>query len=103
MVKRDSAYTGQVYLTAFFKLAGLISGYVFTGLLLAILSAVKPAFSIARFKRQFNRPWKDIIIYTANTIIIVFPQLLGALRYYYGLLSGKPLHNRINIKKASLS
>jgi glycosyltransferase involved in cell wall biosynthesis len=83
-------------------LAGFISGFVFSGLILALLFAVKPAFSIFRFKNQFSRPWKDTIIYTVNAIIIVFPQLFGVIRHYYGLLSGKPLHNRIRVKKTSL-
>ncbi len=79
-------------------LAGFISGYVLSGMILALLFAVKPVFSIFRFKKQFNRPWKDIIIYTVNAVIIVFPQLFGVIRYYYGLLSGNPLRNRISVK-----
>lgn len=83
-------------------LAGFISGYVFSGLILALIFALKPVFSILKFKRQLNRPWKDSVIYTVNAIIIVFPQLIGVLRYYYGLLSGKPLLNRISVRKTSL-
>ncbi|MBN1907879.1 MAG: glycosyltransferase [Deltaproteobacteria bacterium] len=84
-------------------LTGFISGFVFSGLIFALLFAVKPSFSIFKFKKQFNRPWKDIIIYTVNAIIIVFPQLFGVIRYYYGLISGKPLYNRLNVKKMSLT
>jgi glycosyltransferase involved in cell wall biosynthesis len=85
----------------FLMLSGYMTGHLLIGIILGLLLLLKPLFSIFRFKREFNRPWKDTIIYTINAIIVIFPQLSGAIRYYYGLLSGKPLHNRISVNKAS--
>jgi glycosyltransferase involved in cell wall biosynthesis len=74
-------------------LFGIVTGFIFTGLLLGLLITVKPIFSFFRFKRELNKPWKDTIMYTVNAVIVVFPQLFGVLRYYYGLLFNKPLQN----------
>lgn len=74
---------------------GLLSGYPVTGLLLALIIAARPFYSMRPIVRTFACSRSQAFLYAAHSAFVVFPQFAGVLRYLAGRVSKRPLHNRI--------
>jgi glycosyltransferase involved in cell wall biosynthesis len=78
-----------------FFLAGLLSGNTKLGLLLGILILCRPLFGNFKSKIKSNQPWKKTILYSIHIILVIYPQFLGILRYFYGVIGNTPLKNNV--------
>ncbi len=74
--------------------AGLVSGHVLPGFLLALLLFIRPAWKTFRFAKEFGLSLPKAIWYSLHLSFVIYPQFAGALRYLYTLLAGTPLRNK---------
>lgn len=72
---------------------GLIAGYPVTGLLLALLMAARPFYSLTPIAQRFACHRSQTLLYACHTAFVVFPQFAGVLRYLIGRITNRPLRN----------
>ena len=88
----------RVSMTALLPLLLMTAGAVFrlpvTGLLLALLIVFKPLARIPRLIRQYRITSDTALLYATHAAFVVYPQLLGILRYLGTRCGGTPLLNQ---------
>jgi cellulose synthase/poly-beta-1,6-N-acetylglucosamine synthase-like glycosyltransferase len=75
-------------------LAGILLDYPWVGIILGALTLCKPFLRLPRLKQTFKTSWKKALLYVCHSIIVVYPQFWGVLRYAWGRVIGRPLHNK---------
>ncbi|WP_300668238.1 WecB/TagA/CpsF family glycosyltransferase [Desulfoluna sp.] len=81
-------------LPPFLMVLGLITGHPMAGLLIALLIAARPFYTLKLTIQRFGCPRRQALLYAAHSAFVVFPQLAGVLRYLTGRLCNRPLHNK---------
>ena len=75
-------------------LVGILVGYAWLGIALGLFILCRPFFHLRRLKRTYRTTWKKVLLYVCHSVIVVYPQFLGVLRYFLSRINGKPLLNK---------
>ncbi len=77
---------------------GFAFDYILPGIIAALIVIAKPLLGIPKVKIKKNRSWNHAVQYGVHTIIVIYPQFLGLIRYFWGRINCKPLRNNITQK-----
>lgn len=80
-------------------LAGFMTGKVWLGILLGFIILFRPLISLGSLKRTFYQSWRYTFLYAIHTVVVVYPQFCGVIRYFWGKVVGNPLKNKGIIKE----
>ncbi|MBF0119521.1 MAG: glycosyltransferase [Desulfobacterales bacterium] len=78
----------------FLIIFGFLNGFSFLGLILASIIVFKPFLKISEFKKKYDIKLEKAIFYSLHLSFVCFPQFVGILRYYAGLVMNNPLKNK---------
>ena len=73
---------------------GVLIGYPFISFALALLLALRPVRKLGEFKKTYNMSTTEALIYGLHLSYVIYPQLFGLLRYFWGQLIKNPLQNK---------
>ena len=92
----------RVTLRSFAPIIGLIIGGIINkpllGFIMGFCILFKPFASLKKLKAQYKESWLITIIYATHATFIVYPQLMGAIRFIIGKIFNKPLTNKGIVK-----
>lgn len=73
-----------------------ITGFIIPGIMLSILIFLRPFKKIFQIKKQYGMNIKEATAYCLHLAYVVYPQFFGVVRYFTGVIFGKPLHNKLS-------
>jgi GT2 family glycosyltransferase len=83
--------------------AGILAGYTWWGLAMALLILFRPFFSLTRIKKSYQQQWRDVLLYAGHSALVVYPQFGGMIRYAWGRITGRPLQNKGLLRQGTIN
>ena len=93
-LKELTRIVAKALLPVGFVVLGVLTGKTLLGLLLGLLIFAKPFFGLGRLKRTYRQTWNMCILYAGHSALVVYPQFCGIMRYFWAILTRKPLKNK---------
>jgi len=96
ILKRILRIFGGTLTPAMLVILGMLSGFPFLGLILALLVAFRLLFKIGTFAKMFGINKSRSFIYSLHLAFTIYPQLLGSVQGFWEVLRIK-LNNKMKV------